>query len=358
MAAQAAARAASATRDQSDPVTAVIASPLEPELVERLRAVDRRRLRIVHEAKLIPRPRFASDHGGIPPDLDAAGIERWLGILRSADVLFDLDWYAPADLATNAPHLRWVQASKSGVGEQLRRLGLDRTSITFTNAAGVHAIPLTEWVVLGLLYLIKDVPRLQAEQARRAWHAEVIPRLHGSRVLLIGLGGLGRHIARTLAGLGVEVLGLRRTDAPPPDGVRELVAADALHEALASVDALVLAAPWTDETHHLIGAAELAAMRPGAFVVNLARGQLVDEPALVAALESGHLGGAVLDVFEEEPLPATSPLWGMPNVLISPHTMSVVEAENELVVEVFADNLRRFLDGEPLRNVYDRDRGY
>jgi len=154
------------------------------------------------------------------------------------------------------------------------------------------------------------------------------------------------------------VLGLRRTDAAPPDGVRELVATEHLHQALGSVDAVVLAAPWTHETHHLIGATELAAMRPGAFLVNIARGQLVDEAALVASLESGHLGGAVLDVFEEEPLPATSPLWAMPNVLISPHTMSVVEAENELIVEVFADNLRRFLDGEPLRNVYDRDRGY
>lgn len=342
----------------SERVTVVIASPLEPELVERVRDVDRVRLDVIHEPDLIPRPQYPADHTGVPPELDERGVARWRELLGHADVLFDFDWYAPGELPTTAPRLRWVQATSSGIGEYVRRLELDRSSIVFTNCAGIHAVPLAEWVVLGLLYLVKGVPRLRSEQAARHWERYTARRLAGSRVLLVGLGGVGREVARTLANLGVEVWGVRRSANTPPEGVARLVARGDLLGALGRVDGLVLACPYTAETHHLIGAAELAAMPPGAFVVNISRGQVVDEPALVDVLGNGHLGGAVLDVFEEEPLPADSPLWGMANVLVSPHSASTVGAENELIVELFLDNLRRFLDGRPLRNVYDRNRGY
>jgi phosphoglycerate dehydrogenase-like enzyme len=177
-------------------------------------------------------------------------------------------------------------------------------------------------------------------------------------VLVIGLGGLGRQVAATLAGLGVEVWGHRRGEGAAPPGVTRIVGGSELHDALARVDALVVACPYTPETHHLVGAAELAALPAGAFVVNIARGAIIDEAALVDALASRHLGGAALDVFETEPLPATSPLWALPNVLISPHRASVVDAENGLIVDLFVDNLRRYLDGRPLRNVFDPARGY
>lgn len=327
-------------------------------MVERIRNLDRDRLRVIHEPALVPRARFPSDHVGIRPDLDGPGIARWLGTLASADVLFDFDWYAPADMMTNAPRLRWIQASRSGIGEYLRALSLDRMPIVYTNAAGIHALPLAEFVVLGLLYLLKDVPRLRADQARRSWEAFATRRLAGSRVLLMGLGGLGRQVAHSLAALDVEVWGSRRSRRLAPDGVARLIPPGEFRTALGLVDALVIACPYTPETHHLIGAEEFAALRPGAFVVNIARGAIIDEPALVDALASCHLGGAALDVFEEEPLPAASPLWAMPNVLVSPHRASVVEEENELIVELFCDNLQRFLDGRPLRNVYHRDRGY
>jgi glyoxylate/hydroxypyruvate reductase len=313
---------------------------------------------VIHEPDLIPRARHAADHTGIRPDLDAAGVERWQSILARADVLFDVDWHDPAGLARNAPRLRWVQASRSGVGEHLRRAGLDTSSIIFTNCAGVHAAPLAEFVVLGLLYFLKEVPHLRDEQAHRAWNPAPTRMLAGSRVLLVGLGGLGRTIAATLAGLGCEVWGLRRSTAAPPDGVARLVPPADFHAALADVEALVLAAPNTAETHHMIGRAELESLPAGAIVVNIARGTLVDEAALAEALASGRLAGAALDVTEREPLPADSPLWSLPNVLLSPHRMSIVEAENRLIVELFVDNLRRYLDGRPLRNVFDPARGY
>lgn len=343
---------------RAGPLTVVIASPLEPGLVERIRDVDRERLRVVHEPALIPRARYAADHDGSRPVLDAPDLERWLSILSSADVLFDLDWYAPAEMPRNAPNLRWVQATRSGIGEHLRRNGLDRTAILFTNAAGVHAVPLAEFVVLGLLWLVKDVARTQEEQAQHAWQPSVTRLLANTRVLLVGLGGLGSQVARTLAGLGIEVWGLRRSEAPPPEGVARSIRPTEFRSALGAVDALVVACPYTAETHHLIGADELAALPAGAFVVNIARGGVIDEAALVAALANGHLGGAALDVFEREPLPPDSPLWDMPNVLVSPHRASVVDAENALIVDLFTDNLRRFLDDRPLRNIYDRDRGY
>jgi phosphoglycerate dehydrogenase-like enzyme len=340
--------------------TVVIASPLELGLVERIRAVDRQRLRVIHEPGLIPRAQHAADHDGIPPDLDPPSLARWRAILASADVLLDVDWQAPADTPTNAPRARWIQLTRSGVGETLRELGLDRSGIVFTNAAGVHAVPLAEFVVLGLMYLFKDVHGLREEQAQRTWAPPglVFRVLAGSRVLLIGLGGLGRQVAVTLAGLGVEVWGHRRGEGAAPPGVARVVGGPELHDALGRVDALVVACPYTAETHHMIGAAELAALPAGAFVVNIARGAIIDEAALVDALASGHLGGAALDVFEMEPLPATSPLWAMRNVLISPHRASVVEAENGLIVDIFVDNLRRYLDGRPLRNVFDPARGY
>jgi phosphoglycerate dehydrogenase-like enzyme len=339
-------------------ISVLVASPLEVEEVERIRAAFPGRVRVVHEPELIPQPRYVADHSGTRPALGADGLAHWRELLREADVLFDFDWYEPAALARNAPNLRWVQATSSGIGEYLRRLGLDASPITFTNCAGIHAIPLAEWVVLGLLYLIKDVPRLRVDQARHHWERYTARSLSGRRVLVVGLGGVGREVARTLAALGVEVWGLRRSDAPAPESVARLVTRSELRTALGSVDALVLACPYTPETHRLIGAAELAALPAGALIVNIARGQVVDETALTAALESGQLGGAALDVFEVEPLPETSRLWDLPNVLISPHSVSTVDRENRLIVDLFIDNLGRFLDGRPLRNVYDRARGY
>ena len=166
-------------------------------------------------------------------------------------------------------------------------------------------------------------------------------------------------MARLLAAVGVEVTGAARTprhrDAP---GVASFVTPDQIGQVLPAVDALILACPLTEQTRHLIAARELALMRPGAVLVNISRGQVVDEDALIAALSSGHLGGACLDVFETEPLPASSPLWQLENVIISPHSASTVAAENHLLAELFADNLQRWLAGRPLRNVYDRTAGY
>jgi glyoxylate/hydroxypyruvate reductase A len=343
----------------TDRVTVLIASYLQTDMVERIAAVAPDRIRVVDTPELLPTPRYTADHTGIRRDLSAADVERWRALLAEADVLFDFDWLEADRLPWNAPHVRWVQATSSGIGEFLKSQRLLEWPVTFTTASGVHADPLAEFVSVGLLYLTKRVPDLLAWQRAHHWERHTTRQLAGQRALVVGLGSVGRRVSAVLANLGLEVWGVKRSATePPPSGVVRVVRQAELDEALARTDALILACPYTRETHHLIGAAEFARLPPGAILVNVARGSVVDEPTMVEALRSGHLAGAVLDVFEEEPLPMYSPLWDMPNVLISPHSASTVGTENSLITDLFIDNLRRFLDGRPLRNVFDRSRAY
>jgi glyoxylate/hydroxypyruvate reductase len=337
----------------------LIASPLEAEHAERIAAVDPR-VRVLYAPELLPLPRYPCDHGGIKRELDAAGLARWTGLRAQADVSFDFDWQAPAEMAVNCPSLRWVQGTSAGIGGLLERTGLISTPITFTTAAGVHGVPLAEFALFGLLYFAKGVPVLARWQAQRHWERHTTAQLRGSSALLVGLGGVGRVVARLLDAAGVRVIGAGRPGRSYDDvpGVSRFVADTEISSVLPEVDALVLACPLTERTFHLIGRDELALLPPGAVVVNIARGQVIDEPALVEELLSGHLGGACLDVFETEPLPESSPLWELPNVLISPHSASTVSAENRLIADLFTDNLRRWLAGRPLRNVFDKSAGY
>jgi glyoxylate/hydroxypyruvate reductase len=336
----------------------LIASPLEPEHVTRIEAADPR-VSVLYEPGLLPIPRYPADHTGIPRELSASALDRWAGLRRQADVSFDFDWQAPADMAGNCPRLRWVQGTSAGIGGFLDRTGLAGTGLTFTTAAGVHGVPLAEFALLGLLYFAKGMPALADAKAARRWQRYACSQLAGCRVLLVGLGGAGRAVARLLAAAGVEVCGAGRPgrsyDVP---GVSGYVASDQIDRVLPEVDAVVLACPLTGQTQGLIGAGELALMRPGSVLVNISRGPVVDEEALVSALQTGHLGGACLDVFATEPLPAGSPLWDLPNVIVSPHSAATVAAENGLITDLFIDNIRRWMAGQPLRNLYDRTAGY
>jgi phosphoglycerate dehydrogenase-like enzyme len=218
---------------------------------------------------------------------------------------------------------------------------------------------LAEFAMLGLLYFFRDVPGLQRVKEARHWERYTVEGIEGKRVLIVGLGSLGRAVARDAAHFGMEVWGTRRrAGVEAPEGVSRLIDQSHIIEALPEVDALVLACPLTPETHLLIDKAEVEALKPGAVVVNIARGQVINEPSLVEALQSGRVRGAALDVFTVEPLPQESPLWDLPNVLFSPHSASTVKAENSRIVDIFIDNLGRFLRDEPLRNQFERERGY
>ena len=337
----------------------VIASPLEVEHVDRIRTFGGERIEVVYEPDLLPVPRYVADHSGAKRTMTTEQLARWSATLARADILFDFDLIDPGNMATNAPNLKWVQATSSGIGEFLRRTGLDKSRIAFTTASGVHGRPLSVFAMLGLLHFFRDVPVLDAMKAARHWERYTVRGLDGARVLVVGLGALGSAVARDAAHFGMEVWGTRRTvGGELPPGVTRLIEQTRIRDALPQVDALVLACPLTEETRLLIDLPEIAAMKRGIVIVNISRGQVINEAALIDALKSGQVKGAALDVFEVEPLPQDSPMWTLPNVIISPHSASTVASENIRILDIFLDNLDRFLAGQPLRNRYERDRGY
>jgi glyoxylate/hydroxypyruvate reductase A len=339
------------------PVRILVCSYLEGPLVDRIRAHPA--VEVMDAPELLPVPRFPCDHHGAHRHLDEADVARWRELLGSADVCFDFDWEDPARLAERAPALRWIQASSAGIGQFMARTGLASTGVAVTTAAGVHAAPLAEWVLTGVLHFVKDVPDLQARQREHRWDRMAVRSLAGRRALVVGLGSIGRRTVAVLAALGVEVWGAGRPgrsyDVP---GLTRIGSTAGLAELLPAVDIVVLACPLTPETLGLLGRTELELLPAGAIVVNVARGPVVDEEALIDALRSRHLLGAALDVTAVEPLSADSPLWDLDNVLLCPHSASTLETENASLVDLFLDNLDRFLGGTPLRNRYHPDQGY
>jgi phosphoglycerate dehydrogenase-like enzyme len=338
-------------------INVLIASPLPPELVERIASLDPR-LNITYRADLLGQPRYPGDH--FPPiSRTSAQTEEWFALLAQAEVMLDVDQPSVSDFRRLAPNVRWIQSSSSGIGEWVRRLGIVDIDVVATNAAGIHARPLAEYVTFAMLYFAKRWPRMAAEQRARHWQRCAIETLEGKTLGIIGIGRVGGTVAKMAKPFGVRTLGVRRTaNGPSSSDVDTSYQPDGLREVLRQSDYLALCVPHTSETIGMIGAAELACLPAGAVVINVSRGSIVDESALIASLQAGHLGGAALDVVAREPLSNDSPLWQMDNVLITPHSMSTAVDENARLTELFCDNLRRYLDRQPLRNVVDKQRGY
>lgn len=336
------------------PVNVLIASYLEPEHIARIRAVDDR-LNIVYAPELLAPPRYPADHTNTitrSPEDEA----RWRALLAEAEVLFDFDHTNRADLPDLAPRLRWVQATSAGIGQFVARTDYfaRMPNTVFTTASGVHSQPLAEFCAMAMLMFSRNLWQMQYLQAERRWERFGATDLAGRTLAVVGVGRIGVAVARLGQALGMHVLGVKRTiEGVTPAGVGcdELYGPQDLPAVLRRAEYLVLITPHTSETEHMIGAAELALLPPGAVLINIGRGSLIDEDALIAALQSGQLGGAALDVFATEPLPADSPLWNMPNVLVSPHSGSTSDRENARLTDLFCDNLQRYLAGAPLRNV-------
>lgn len=272
--------------------------------------------------------------------------------IGEAEVIYA--WGFPVEMLPRAKRLRWVQAMGAGVDAFLWP-GLLPPGVVVARTVGAHGPWMAEYVVGHLLARLLDVDRLKADQEARRWAPYFPNRLHGKTLGLVGIGAIGQVIARVAQALGMVVVGLGRTRRRAPF-VDRVYPRSALQTMLGVCDVVVVVVPLTPETQGLIGAAEFRAMTRRPWFINIARGPVVDEEALMAGLREGRLAGAILDVFTVEPLPPDSPLWTMPNVIITPHMAGPTYPHD--VVPTFNENLRRYLAGRRLRNLVDPRRGY
>ena len=338
----------------------LICSYLEPELVERI-AASAAGVAVRYRPDLIPAPRFVADHSGHPFARDADQRAEWSALMREADVLFDFDYTDPKSLLSDGAGVRWVQATSAGIGQFVEKHGLHRPGTTLTTAAGVHAKPLAEFVLWGMLAFAKGYPIARAQQREGRWKRFVGGELGEATLAIVGLGSIGREVARMARAQGLRVIGTKRTTegfTAEQVGVDELYAWRDLHAMIGVADYVCLIAPHTRETVGMMDAAAFAAMKRGSVLINIGRGTLVQEQALMDALDHGPLAGAVLDVTPVEPLPEGHPLWSRDDVIVFPHSASTSVRENERLTDLFLDNLQRFRGGAPLRNVYDPERQY
>jgi glyoxylate/hydroxypyruvate reductase len=267
-----------------------------------------------------------------------------------------LAWRPPPGLARRAPRLRWIQSLTAGVEQWLASPDLP-PNVVLTCARGTHRLQMPE-NILGALFLItKQLAGIVLDQRERRWRRRVNETLAGKTLGILGLGAIGTELARKAAALEMRVIGTRRSAGTVPH-VDRVYGADGTNAVLAAADFVVLLLPSTAETRGLLDGAALDAMKPTAWLLNFGRGDLVVEADLVKAVASRRIAGAVLDVFPAEPLPADSPLWTTDGIVIFPHVGGLHPERDTLVAELFGDNVRRFVAGEPLREVVDRARGY
>jgi phosphoglycerate dehydrogenase-like enzyme len=340
-------------------LTVLIDFPLSAELVTRLTSLDR-------DVDFVP---------SYVPDGSARGAnsrseDGWRRLddaeldaaLLNTDVLFT--FWPPAGWLDKAPRLKWVQLASAGADHILREGTLSKhPDIIVTTASGIHEIPISEHILAMILHFSRGFDRAVRNQQVRKWERFTLGEAYSKTVCFIGYGPIARRAATLCRALGMRVLAVRASLSELETGmtkgpVEQFYPSGHLNDALAESDFVVIAAPRTPRSEGMIGKAQLAAMKPTAILINISRGALVDEPELIEALQSGRLAGAGLDVFAQEPLPADSPLWSMSNVLITPHVSGSNPHSHHRATELFRDNLALFLQGQPLHNIVNVERGY
>lgn len=345
------------------PIHVMIASPLDPDHVRAIESGLPPHVEVLYDPALLPPTRYIGDHTGEAEFRRSPEQERqWREMAAAADIAFDFP-FPSRHPRTYAPNLRWVQTTSAGVGQLVLRLGIAPGDLVITTASGVHARPLTEFVFMVLLMAVKDYRQISTSQQAHHWERFCADELSGKTIAIIGPGRIGQEIARIARCFDMRPVALARTAIPERAaalGVDRIYARHELREMLGSADVVVLSAPHTPETENILDRTALDSLKPGVILVNIGRGQLVDEAALIEKLQDGTIRLAGLDVFATEPLPVDSPLWDLPNVIVNPHSASTSTHENGRIVEIFRHNLTCFLEGrvEAMRNVLDIARMY
>lgn len=289
---------------------------------------------------------------------DFSSREQFDAHLAEAEIIYGPG--PPKNVVARAPKLKWIQTPDAGVDGFLDRDIIESSVIVTNTSGGIHAISIAECVLEMMLMFVKKMPLCFQLKQERQWKTFSLTVLHSKTVGIVGLGSIGRQVARLAKGFGMRVLATRRStrSATGTRNIDTLFSQDQLPQLLSDSDFVVLALPLTPETNNLIGEEELLTMKPTAYLINISRGNIVDEAALTRALEENWIAGAGLDVFVTEPLPIESRLWELPNVIFSPHVAAEIEDYDVQATRLFADNLRRYLSGKRLRNVVDKKRGY
>jgi len=288
---------------------------------------------------------------------DFSSREQFDAHLAEAEIIYGPG--PPKNVIARAPKLKWIQTTDAGVDDFLDS-DIIGSSVIVTNTSGITAISIGECVLEMMLMFVKKMPLCFQLKQERQWKTFSLTVLHSKTVGIVGLGSIGRQVARLSKVFGMRVLATRRStrSATRTRNVDILFSQNQLPQLLSDSDFVVLALPLTPETNNLIGEEELLTMKPTAYLINIGRGNIVDETALTRALEENWIAGAGLDVFVTEPLPVESRLWELPNVVFSPHVAGEIEDYDLQATRLFADNLRRYLSGKRLRNVVDKKRGY
>jgi len=351
-------------------VKVTLALPVADELQEMIRSTDARL-----EVTALTRAQRRVYRGGRPlwagypeppraeDESEEEARERLEPILRETEVLLT-NPIVPDDIVERAPALKWLQLTSAGV-DRLLNAPVVRSHVAVTTASGIHAVPISEYVIGAMLAFAKGLTRAMKAQQERAWRPFWPEELEAKTVGVLGMGAIGARVVQLSKGLGMRVLAMRRSverrmtgaEAGFPDA-DEMLPPSELAYLLGESDYVVVALPLTPESRDLIGETELRAMKRSAVIINIARGAIIDEQALVRALKEDWIAGAALDVFQQEPLSGESQLWGLENVVVTPHISGGTPRYMERAVELFCDNLRRYLAAEPLRNVVDAARGY
>jgi D-2-hydroxyacid dehydrogenase (NADP+) len=350
-------------------VKVTLALPVADELRDMIRSTDPRL-----EVTALTRAQRRVYRGGRPlwagypeppraeDESDEEAREKLEPILRETEVLLT-NPIVPDDIVEQAPALKWLQLTSAGV-DRLLTAPVVQSHVTVTTASGIHATPISEYVIGAMLAFAKGLPKAFRAQQERAWRPFWPEELEDKTVGVLGVGAIGARVVKLAKALDMRVLALRRSAERRMKGeeagmdVDEMLPPADLPYLLAESDYVVVALPLTPESREMIGEAELRAMKPNAVIVNIGRGAIIDESALVRALKEGWIAGAALDVFQQEPLSGESELWGLDSVIVTPHISGGTPRYMERAVVLFCDNLRRYVAGEPLRNVVDPARGY
>jgi D-2-hydroxyacid dehydrogenase (NADP+) len=329
-----------------EPVNVLVTTPIGDELLQQISNVSPR-IKLSNVSELVrseQRADFARQD-----ELDA--------LLAEADVIYG--FRLPKNVIARAPKLKWVQVMSAGVDRFLDD-EFQQSSVIMTNVSGIHATPIGEIVLELMLMFVKQAPLCFQLKQERQWKRFMPTVLRSKTVGIVGLGNIGREVARLAKAFGMRVVATRRSArrAVRAKYVDILLPREQLPQLLSESDFVVLSLPFTSETNRLIGEKELRTMKPSAYLINIARGNIVDEEALIRALDERWIAGAGLDVFAAEPLPADSRLWEFPNVIFSPHIAGGMEDYSIRATELFCENLRRYLSGKSLVNVIDKKKGY